>query len=54
MKQFHLFRNLSLFAILGMLAFSSCVSQKKVLLLKEIQMAEQNKSTEYRNERSLN
>lgn len=48
-----LFR-LSLIAIIGALAFSSCVSQKKVLLLKELQMAEQNKSTEYRNERSLN
>ena len=48
-----LFR-LSLIAVIGALAFSSCVSQKKVLLLKELQMAEQNKSIEYRNERSLN
>lgn len=48
-----LFR-LSLIAVIGALAFSSCVSQKKVLLLKELQMAEENKSIEYRNERSLN
>ena len=48
-----LFR-LSLIAVIGALAFFSCVSQKKVLLLKELQMAEQNKSIEYRNERSLN
>lgn len=48
-----LFR-LSLIAVIGALAFSSCVSQKKVLLLKELQMAEQNKSIEYQNERSLN
>ncbi len=48
-----LFR-LSLIVVIGALAFSSCVSQKKVLLLKELQMAEQNKSIEYRNERSLN
>lgn len=49
-----LFRHLSLIAVIGALAFSSCVSQKKVLLLKEIQMAEQDKSIEYRNERNLN
>lgn len=48
-----LFR-LTLIAVIGALAFSSCVSQKKVLLLKEIQMAEQDKSIEYRNERNLN
>ena len=49
-----LFRHLSLIAVIGALAFSSCVSQKKVLLLKEIQMADQNKSVEYQNERNLN
>ena len=54
MKHSLFFRNLSLVAILGILVFSSCVSQKKVLLLKDIQMAEENKSIEYQNERSLN
>lgn len=54
MKKLLIFRNLSLLAILGILAFSSCVPQKKMLLLKDIQMAEENKSIEYQNERSLN
>ena len=54
MKHLHFYRNLSLFAILGILAFSSCVPQKKMLLLKDIQMAEENKSIEYQNERNLN
>ena len=54
MKHSLIFRNLSLIAIFGLLVFSSCVSQKKVLLLKDIQMAEENKSIEYQNERSLN
>lgn len=54
MKHALFIRHFSLLAIIGALAFSSCVSQKKVLLLKDIQMAEENKSIEYRNERSLN
>lgn len=54
MKHRLFFRNISLFAVLGILTFSSCVPQKKMLLLKEIQMAEENKSIEYQNERNLN
>ena len=54
MKHLSIFRNFSLLAIIGILAFSSCVPQKKMLLLKEIQMAEENKSIEYQNERNLN
>lgn len=54
MKRILIYRNLSIFAILGILVFSSCVPQKKMLLLKDIQMAEENKSIEYQNERNLN
>lgn len=54
MKHIHFSHKIGLFAIIGILAFSSCVPQKKMLLLKDIQMADENKSVEYRNERSLN
>lgn len=54
MKQLPFYRSVILFAFLGILAFSSCVPQKKMLLLKDIQMAEENKSIEYQNERNLN
>jgi len=44
---------ISLLAILGILFFSSCVPQEKMLLLKNMEMAEEAKSIEYQNERSL-
>lgn len=44
---------ISLIAIIGVLVFSSCVPMKKMLLLKDAQMAEETKSVEYKNERSL-
>lgn len=48
------FRKISLMVILGALVFSSCVPQKKMLLLKEMEMANENTSIEYQNERTLN
>lgn len=47
------FQKLSLFAVLGVLIFSSCVPMKKMLLLKDAQMVDENKSIEYNNERTL-
>lgn len=47
-------RKISLIAIIGVLVFSSCVPQKKMLLLKEMEMANETTSVEYRNERTLN
>ena len=44
---------ISLIAIIGVLVFSSCVPMKKMLLLKNAQMADETKSIEYKNERSL-
>lgn len=44
---------ISLIAIIGVLVFSSCVPMKKMLLLKDAQMVDENKSIEYKNERSL-
>ena len=41
-------------AFLGLLVLSSCVPQKKMLLLKDMQMVSESKSIEYQNERSLN
>ncbi len=41
-------------ALLLAMAFASCVPQKKMLLLKEAQMAAENKSINYVNERSVN
>lgn len=54
MKHLFKFHNLCLFAIFGALVFSSCVPQKKMLLLKEMEMASENASIEYQNERTLN
>lgn len=48
-----LFRSLSLIALMGILTLSSCVSHKKLLLLKDMQMMNQTTSIEYQNERSL-
>ena len=53
MKHYSFIYKISLCAIIGILAFSSCVPQKKMLLLKEIEMAGENTSIEYKNERSL-
>ena len=52
MRHFNIHK-ISLIAILGVLVFSSCVPMKKMLLLKDAQMADKNKSVEYNNERSL-
>ena len=52
MKRIH-FQKISLIAIIGLLAFSSCVPMKKMLLLKDAEMVSDNKSVEYKNERSL-
>jgi len=51
----HLFntRSISLMFIMGALLLSSCVPMKKMLLLKDAEMADENKSVEYANERSL-
>lgn len=46
-------RKTSLIAIIGVLLFSSCVPMEKMLLLKNPVMTEENKSVEYKNERSL-
>lgn len=54
MKQYHLFRSFALFAMIGLFAFSSCVSHKKMLLLKDLEMLNHTQSIEYQNERSLN
>lgn len=48
-----LINRISLFAIVGIMALSSCVPQKKMLLLKQMEMASENTSIEYKNERSL-
>ena len=53
MKRISIFHHLSLLAIIGILFCSSCVQQKKMLLLKDMQMASETKSVEYLNERSL-
>lgn len=52
MKHFNIHK-ISLIAILGVLVFSSCVPMKKMLLLKDAQMADKDKSVEYINERNL-
>ncbi len=54
MKHLLSIRKISLLAIIGALVFSSCVPQKKMLLLKEMEMATENTSVEYQNERTLN
>lgn len=53
MKRIINIHRISLIAILGVLIFSSCVPMEKMLLLKEPQMANENKSVEYKNERDL-
>ncbi|MBO7082970.1 MAG: polysaccharide biosynthesis/export family protein [Bacteroidales bacterium] len=52
MRHFNIHK-ISLIAILGVLVFSSCVPMKKMLLLKDAQMADKDKSVEYVNERNL-
>lgn len=54
MKHLLSIRKISLLVIIGALVFSSCVPQKKMLLLKEMEMATENTSVEYQNERTLN
>lgn len=53
MKNIFNIQKFCLLAILGALVFSSCVPQKKMLLLKEMEMANENTSIEYQNERNL-
>ena len=53
MRQKHIINAIGLLAIVGIMTFSSCVPQKKMLLLKEMEMANENTSVEYRNERTL-
>ena len=48
-----MFRGFGLLALLGILTFSSCVSHKKLLLLKDMEMINHTTSIEYQNERSL-
>ena len=54
MKHLLSIRKISLLVIIGALVFSSCVPQKKMLLLKEMEMASESTSIEYQNERTLN
>lgn len=53
MKRFNLFHKICMIALIGVLGFSSCVSHKKMLLLKELEMVNHTNSIEYQNERSL-
>ena len=53
MKGLFNIRKIYLIAIIGAVELSSCVPQKKMLLLKEMQMATENTSIEYQNERTL-
>ena len=53
MRKKDIINRIGLFAIAGIMALSSCVPQKKMLLLKEMQMASESVSVEYQNERSL-
>jgi len=45
---------IAIFSLLLTIGFASCVPQKKMLYLKDVQMAEANISKEYINERSFN
>lgn len=54
MKHYPVLRSFALLAILGVLTFSSCVSHKKMLLLKDLEMINRTTSINYQNERSLN
>ena len=53
MRKFFSIQKIFLLAIIGALAFSSCVPQKKMLLLKDMEMASESASVEYQNERTL-
>lgn len=53
MRHKHIINKVSLLAIVGILAFASCVPQRKMLLLKEMEMANESTSVEYQNERTL-
>lgn len=53
MNHTHTVRKFSLLAIVGIMIFSSCVPQKKMLLLKDMAMVNDSVSIEYQNERSL-
>jgi polysaccharide export outer membrane protein len=54
MKNMRKLTKLGLAALLMAVLFASCVPQKKMLYLKEAQMAAENQSINYVNERSLN
>lgn len=54
MKHFPLIHSIGLLALVGIMAFSSCVPQRKMLFLKEMEMASEDVSIEYQNERTLN
>lgn len=53
MKHSSLIQKIFLVAVVGYFSFTSCVPQKKMLLLKDMEMATENTSIEYQNERSL-
>ena len=53
MRKKHIINAIGLLAIVGIMTFSSCVPQKKMLLLKEIEMTNETTSIEYLNERTL-
>ena len=53
MRHKHFINTIGLLAIVGIMAFSSCVPQKKMLLLKEMEMSSETTSIEYQNERTL-
>lgn len=53
MKRTRIINKIGLCAIAGIMALSSCVPQKKMLLLKEMEMKNESISIEYRNERTL-
>lgn len=54
MKRNHYTKAILLLAFAGIMALSSCVQQKKMLMLKDITMAGETTSIEYQNERTLN
>jgi len=53
MKHFFLFRKITILAIIAMITMSSCVSHKKMLLFKDMEMVNESTSIDYQNERSL-
>ena len=53
MKHSSLIQKIFLLAVVGYFSFTSCVPQKKMLLLKDMEMATETTSVEYQNERSL-